>query len=59
MKIADDAFNCNWISGDRKFQKSIQFIMMRAQNAQILKGLNYLEANMETFVWVRIECCLT
>jgi len=52
VKIADDAFNSNWISGDRKFQKSIQIIMMRAQNAQILKGLNYLEANMETFVWV-------
>ena len=55
MKIADDAFNSNWTSGDRKFQKSIQFIMMRAQKAQVLRGLKYLEANLETFVWVRIK----
>lgn len=52
MKIANDAFNSNWISGDRKFQKNIQYIMIRSQKAQVLRGLKYLEANLETFVWV-------
>lgn len=52
MKIANDTFNSNWISGDRKFQKNIQYIMIRSQKAQVLRGLKYLEANLETFVWV-------
>ena len=53
MRVAEGAYNSNWIDGNRQYRNFIQIIMTRAQKEQILTGLNFLDANLETFKWVR------
>ncbi|KAG5670039.1 hypothetical protein PVAND_000325 [Polypedilum vanderplanki] len=52
MRVADEAYNCNWYGQNLKFRKMILLTMLRAQKPQILTGLNFMDIGLPVFYWV-------
>ncbi|KAG5673085.1 hypothetical protein PVAND_003160 [Polypedilum vanderplanki] len=51
MRVADEAYNCNWYGKNLKFRKMILLTMLRAQNPQKLTGKNFMDIGMPVFYW--------
>ena len=51
--MAEGIYESSWINGNHKYRTSVQIIMTRAQKIQVLTGLSFLDANLETFAWVK------
>ncbi|CAG9806667.1 unnamed protein product [Chironomus riparius] len=52
LSVADGIYNSSWPNGNHKYRKYVLIIMSRAQKAQVLNGLSFLDANLETFKWI-------
>ncbi|CAG9807498.1 unnamed protein product [Chironomus riparius] len=53
VEVADDVYGSSWFNGKLKYRKLTVFVMLRAQNKVQLTGLSFLNANLETFHWVK------
>ncbi|KAG5670830.1 hypothetical protein PVAND_001065 [Polypedilum vanderplanki] len=50
-RVADEAYNCNWYGKNLKFRKMILLTMLRAQQAQKLTGMKFMDVGLPVFYW--------
>ncbi|KAG5673084.1 hypothetical protein PVAND_003159 [Polypedilum vanderplanki] len=51
MRVADEAYNCNWYGKNLKFRKMILLTMLRTQRPQKLTGLKFMNVGLPVFYW--------
>lgn len=59
VKVADAAFEINFIGTDPRFQKSLSMIIQRSQRPARIKAGKIIDAALVTLVWVCTTCSLT
>ncbi|KAG5673083.1 hypothetical protein PVAND_003158 [Polypedilum vanderplanki] len=52
MRVADEAYNCNWYGKNLKFRKMILLTMLRAQRPQKLTGMKFMDVGLPVYYWV-------
>ncbi|KAG5670040.1 hypothetical protein PVAND_000326 [Polypedilum vanderplanki] len=52
LRVADEAYNCNWHGKNLKFRKMILLTMLRAQKPQKLTGWKFMDIGLPAFYWV-------
>ncbi|KAG5670572.1 hypothetical protein PVAND_000825 [Polypedilum vanderplanki] len=51
MRVADEAYNCNWYGRNLKFRRMILLTMLRAQRPQVLTGRKFMNIGLPIFYW--------
>ncbi|KAG5670008.1 hypothetical protein PVAND_000295 [Polypedilum vanderplanki] len=52
MRVADEAYNCNWYGKNLKFRKMILLTMLRAPKPQKLTGWKFMDIGLPVFYWI-------
>jgi ABC-type polysaccharide transport system permease subunit len=52
LRVADEAYNCAWYDGSKKFKQMILITIMSAQKPRMLTGLKFVEIEMPLLSWV-------
>ncbi|KAG5669986.1 hypothetical protein PVAND_000274 [Polypedilum vanderplanki] len=52
LRIADEAYNCNWHGKNLKFRKMILLTMLKVQKPQTMTGWKFMEIGLPVLYWV-------